>query len=158
MRTTIKRLIPVSLAVLLVAASGAARIATSQTPAAGTDQYVWAEACASCHKEIYAAWEKTKHAKALNRLSAEDQQKECIGCHVTGAKMRIEKDGKLVNGGVQCESCHGAGAAHVANPETAHLAKKPNEASCVECHNKKSPSFRGFFYAGMTGFVHPVRK
>ena len=52
--------------------------------------YVWATACKDCHKDIYASWENTKHARALNRLDKDEQQKECIGCHATGSKALID--------------------------------------------------------------------
>ena len=132
-----------------------------QAPTEGTSDagYVWADACRKCHEDIYASWSKTKHAKALGRLSAEEQQKECVGCHVTGPKQKLEKNGKVVNGGIQCESCHGASAAHAADPTT-HTAfgAKPPEKVCTSCHSDKSPHFKGFFYQGMASFSHPVKK
>lgn len=121
--------------------------------------YAWAGACKKCHEDIYEAWSRTKHARALDRLSGDEQQKECIGCHVTGPKTRLEQDGKVVNGGIQCESCHGAAKAHVADPNVrTGLVRKPPESVCVTCHNDKGPHFRGFFYGGMLGFSHLVRK
>lgn len=127
------------------------------------DAYVWAAACKDCHAAEYDAWAKTKHAKAIDRMSG-DQKKggECIGCHVTGPKQAVEADGKIVNANVQCESCHGAGKAHVeaakaGNAADAKLAKKPAEKVCVSCHNDTSPHFRGFFYAALTGLVHKTK-
>ena len=75
-----------------------------------------ASSCATCHPDEYDSWAKTKHATALERLSSSDQEKACIGCHVTGAKTKIVDNGRVVNKGVQCEACHGAAAAHVADP------------------------------------------
>jgi hypothetical protein len=87
---------------------------------------------------------------------------ECIGCHVSGPREPVLVDGTIVNANVQCESCHGAGRAHVeaakaGNPAAARLAKKPAEAVCVSCHNDKGPHFRGFFYAALAGLVHNTR-
>lgn len=118
--------------------------------------YVWAAACKDCHKEIYASWENTKHARALNRLNKEEQQKDCIGCHATGAKALVEENGKPLNAGVQCESCHGPGAAHAADPKT--LPRKITESSCTVCHSERSPHYRGFYFQGMANLSHPLRK
>ncbi len=118
--------------------------------------YAWAGACKDCHTAIYAAWENTKHAHALNKLNKEDQQKDCIGCHTTGVKALIEDNGKPVNAGVQCEACHGPGAAHVADPTK--LPGKVRESACTACHSDKSPHFKGFMFKGMAELSHPVRK
>lgn len=139
-----------------VTGRGASSTAAQEQPGAG---YAWSDACKSCHADIHAAWEKTKHAHAIVRLNSSEQQKECINCHVTGGPGKIEQDGKFVNANVQCESCHGAAAAHAADPTVrTGLARKPAQAVCERCHNDKSPHFRGFFYAGMLGFSHPVKK
>jgi hypothetical protein len=143
-------------ALLLAAATVRAATAAQEPPAA---KYAWAEACKSCHQDIYDAWEKTKHARAISRLSHGDQEKECINCHVTGGPGKIEENGKFVNANIQCESCHGPGAAHVADPAVrTGLSRKPKQQVCDACHNSKSPHYRGFYYEGMLGFSHPVKK
>jgi hypothetical protein len=38
--------------------------------------------------------------------------------------------------GVGCESCHGPGAKHVANPQ-AKLVRFTPESTCVACHNEE---------------------
>ncbi|HXW07614.1 MAG TPA: cytochrome c family protein [Vicinamibacterales bacterium] len=142
----------------------AARESGPEPPAAGAQQpaapadYVWAPTCQKCHAEIYESWANTKHARALNRLSVVDQGRECIGCHVTGPKGRVEQDGKAVNAGVQCESCHGPGAAHAADPAVkTGLVRRPAEAVCTACHNDRSPSFRGFFFDAMWPLSHRLK-
>jgi Cytochrome c554 and c-prime len=35
---------------------------------AAEQAYAWADSCKTCHKEIFDAWAKTKHARALERL------------------------------------------------------------------------------------------
>jgi len=146
-----------SASVLALAVSSTLGIFQTAQGQQATAGYAWADSCRSCHQEIYDAWAKTKHASALDRLSAADQEKDCVGCHVTGPKTRVTDRGKVINRGVQCESCHGAGAAHAADPAVKTAAKVPTEAQCVECHNEKSPKFKGFFYAGMAAFSHRVR-
>ena len=128
---------------------------SAQEPPAAAPGYAWAGACKTCHEPIYKAWEKTKHATALQRLSAEDQQKECIGCHVTGPKKPLMEGTKVVNAGIQCEGCHGPAAAHAADPNVrTGLVKKPQTEKCEECHSPKSPKFKGFWYGAMAGLVH----
>jgi hypothetical protein len=134
-------------------------VAVAQGPAAPQPAgYAWADSCRNCHQAIYDAWAKTKHATALGRLSSGEQEQMCVGCHVTGAKTRVMEGGKVLNRGVQCEACHGAGAAHVADPTVrTGLVKVPGESLCEECHSSKSPKFKGFFYAGMAALSHPVK-
>jgi Cytochrome c554 and c-prime len=120
--------------------------------------YAWADACKKCHEPIYEAWARTKHATALDRLSSSEQEKDCINCHVTGPKAKITEGRKVVNAGVQCETCHGPAAAHVADPTVkAGLVKSPKQDMCEECHSSKSPHFKGFFFAAMAPIVHHVR-
>jgi hypothetical protein len=130
------------------------------TPA---DGFAWAAACKDCHSEIYEAWEKTKHARTINRLSSENREGDrCIGCHVTGVREPVMDGTTILNANVQCESCHGAGRAHVeaakaGNAAEARLVRKPAQASCETCHNDKSPHYRGFFYSALVNLVHRTK-
>jgi hypothetical protein len=146
----------------IVALAAAARGQEPATPAAA-EGYVWAEACKECHPPIYEAWGKTKHARAIARLGGEQRQagSPCIGCHVTGPKEPVMAGNSMVNASVQCESCHGAGKAHVeaaraGSAASARLVKSPPESVCQTCHNEKSPHYRGFFYTALKGLVHKV--
>jgi hypothetical protein len=147
--------------------SGAAQ--SPQDPPAATQQeqpgakqaegYAWADACKSCHEDIYESWAKTKHSRTIDRLSAAEQAQECIVCHTTGGIGKLEIEGKFVNRGVQCEGCHGRAAAHVADPTSkVGLSKTPSAKTCETCHNAKSPHFRGFVYQGMSKLSHAVPK
>ena len=152
-----QRTIILAAASVAVLAIGVPARPGAQTPA--PEGFAYADACKSCHAAIHEAWSKTKHARTINRLSAADQQKECIGCHTTGPGGKIDASGKFVNANVQCESCHGAGAAHAADPAVrTGLTRKPKLEACTTCHNDKSPHYRGFYYDGMLGFSHPVPK
>lgn len=162
MRTTQTRLARglVVLAAVTVA-TGVVSSRAQQPPPAAAAGYAWAESCKSCHQDVYASWEKTKHANALERLSGAEQQQECINCHTTGGAGKLEVDGKFVNRGVQCEACHGPSAEHVADPtKRGRMTKTPPPSACEACHNSKSPRFRGFFYAGMVKLSHamPAKK
>ena len=142
----------IAVGVFVVIGSGAQ---TAPAPASG---YAWAAACQKCHPAEYDSWAKTKHATAFERLSGSEQEKECVGCHVTGAKEKVVENGKIVNKGIQCEACHGAAAAHVADPTVkTGLVVKPPAETCVECHSDKGPHFKGFWYDAMKGLVHAMK-
>lgn len=129
-----------------------------QTGPAEASGYAWAASCQKCHPAEYDSWAKTKHAMAFERLSSSEQEKECVGCHVTGAKAKVLEHGKIVNKGIQCEACHGAAAAHVADPTVkTDLVAKPPASKCEECHSDKGPHFKGFWYDAMKGLVHTMK-
>lgn len=147
--------------VILAAAIGVCAAAGARAQdAAPPPGYVWAAACKDCHRAQYDAWEKTKHAHALGRLSDMDRGATCIGCHVTGAPSLA---GDLSNANVQCEACHGAGRAHVdaaagGAAKPAAIVRKPAESTCVQCHSDRSPHFKFFSYPALAPLVHPVGK
>ena len=148
----------VSASVLGLAVCSAAAVAQSAPQAPAASGYSWAASCRSCHAEIYDAWAKTKHASALDRLSGPNQETACVGCHVTGPKTRVNDGKTVLNGGVQCEACHGGAAAHAADPAVkTGLVKVPSESLCTECHSDKGPHFKGFFYGAMAGLSHKVK-
>jgi hypothetical protein len=115
-----------------------------EPPPLGPDDvaYVGSAACSGCHDKAFAWWRN--HAHGVAYLTLQKRSKEynldCVGCHVTGyeqpggSTVTHNLDGALVN--VGCESCHGPGAAHSADPEVAILRHTP-ESTCVVCHNKQ---------------------
>jgi len=121
----------------------------------GEATYRGVKKCKVCHYKIYKTWKETKHATAFDRLNEEEKKDpKCIECHTTN------KDTELP--GVHCEACHGPGSkfssARImnkkkfkANPELqermaieAGLVIVPDEKSCKQCHNEKSPHYKGF--------------
>ncbi len=146
-----------SAAILLLVFSGP----TNAQNAKPSEDYVWAAACKSCHTAQYDAWEKTKHAHAISRLSGSEREPgKCVGCHVTGAKELAEKD---VNAGIQCEGCHGPGKAHLAAaasgaPKPGAITRKPAESVCTACHNDTGPHFKYFSYAALAPLAHQIPK
>ena len=150
-----------SLVMLLIAWVAGGTLSYSQPAApADTSGYVWDAACKDCHSDVWDAWAKTKHKTALNRLSAAEHEQPCAACHLTGSITPVLAEGKVLNTGVQCESCHGPGKAHVDTAKAgtpARFAAKPDEKTCVVCHNEKSPHYHGFFYSAMKGFVHKTK-
>lgn len=132
--------------------------------------FVGADKCKMCHKDNFASWSETKHAKAFSALKPEEQKKpECVKCHMTG--MTAEK----VNlEGVQCEACHGAGSEYK-KPTIMSKAKFADKAAglkaaqaaglvmptaevCTKCHTKEgNPNFKEFDFEKMKGQVHPKK-
>lgn len=149
-------------------------------PMTARAQYVGAGKCRVCHLPVTKSWEQTKMAKAFELLkpgvAAEvkkahniDADKDythdanCIGCHVTGfgkpgGFKSVEETPNLT--GVQCEACHGAGAAYL-KPNLMSLQNKEYKRkdlvaaglqvvtaeTCQQCHNKKSPFYKPFDFA-----------
>lgn len=142
----------------ITAASARVAPGARQAPAQPkADQFAFAGACKECHSDIYNSWAKTKHALALDRLSSSEREQNCIRCHTTGVAGKVERDGKMVNQGVQCEACHGPAAEHAASPFSGvNPVKKPQSDVCERCHNAESPRFRGFVYSGMAKLVHSL--
>ncbi len=115
----------------------------------GQSPFVGEEVCQTCHQAEYKVWSGSDHAMAYDDLEAVGKSFDpaCIQCHVVG----FDKPGGFVDMsmtghlmGVQCESCHGAGRAHV---EAQGKAALPNsdwdkEKMCAQCHTQPhSPGF-----------------
>ncbi len=145
--------------------------------------YVGVKACTMCHKspaqgQQLAIWEKSKHAGAYTTLTTPkaaeiakakgiakpaNEAPECLECHT----IKGGPDGADPKQGVQCESCHGAGADYKAmsvmkNKDAAQKAgltafadKAAIEAMCKTCHNEKSPTAKPFnFDERMAAIAH----
>lgn len=173
---------------LLVLGLGLAAMATPHAAAAASpsagNHFIGVEKCRNCHKadengNQYAKWSKTWHAKAFETLGSDearelakakgidDPQKAdaCLKCHVTaaGAPAEALAKGFKPELGVQCESCHGQGEAHMkarlaaaakgegaaAKAAEDEINHKPNIDACLQCHNPASPTYRPFCYAEM---------
>lgn len=108
-------------------------LAATLAISAGADDappYDGRKKCSNCHKSQYESWRETGHAKAMDSLAAGEktaakvkagldpekdytEDKNCVGCHVTGFGAEggydiDDPDKYLV--GVTCESCHGPGS------------------------------------------------
>ncbi len=117
-------------------------------PPEGGQRYVGVEACAGCHQAARDVWAGTAHGHAYETLSRQykEYNLECVSCHVTGYE---RPGGSTVTDnaalrGVQCESCHGPGALHAADPAKKGLiAAQPDPQGCVSaCHHP--PHVEGF--------------
>ena len=176
------------LSLTLIAFQANPGVAAEEAEEAVTHQYIGVQACGMCHKKAKTGdqlkqWQESRHAQAFATLATEkaqtiatergieDPQKaaECLQCHVTQpaaaeiATPRKGKEGFLVEHGVQCETCHGAGSDYksrkVMKDHDASIAAGltiPDEQLCLTCHNDKSPTFTGFDFDEMWAKVtHP---
>jgi hypothetical protein len=110
------------------------------------ESFQGAEACRDCHESIYQQWSGTRHAHAWETLTGLSREfdRDCTPCHSVG----FYKQGGFENTattphltGVQCESCHGNGAAHVADPDV-KTGMVDARSLCRDCHNEdQSPDF-----------------
>jgi predicted CXXCH cytochrome family protein len=124
----------------VAAIAAVVRVAPTGSPFAGS------ETCKGCHADQAKQWESTGHARAWSSLVAQQRamDQECFSCHVTGhGQQGGPADPATVAGlrDVQCESCHGAASAHVADP-TKDLVKSPAQDVCVTCHDGKKDEGR----------------
>jgi hypothetical protein len=131
--------------------------------------YVGAIKCKTCHKAAkqgnqYQAWLDSRHNKAyavLSSLSALEEAKkanlmtppnespQCLKCHGP----LYEKAPDLVNQGVTCEVCHGAGSAYikmsimkdnkksVENGMIAYDSQESIKEKCMTCHTDEHFNF-----------------
>lgn len=115
-------------------------------PKTGELEFVGNAPCRKCHSEAFSVWSSSKHARAYVSLTEARKQfrLDCIACHVTGyanpgGVCRIDRvDGRDYVG---CESCHGRGSLHAAQPELP-MGPKPNRETCTICHDaENSPHF-----------------
>lgn len=121
------------------AALGPATDAAIARRAAPGGAYAGADACASCHAAETTQWRGSAHASAWASLVNDGRaaDADCTPCHATGVGTGGPTGPADVGGlrDVQCEACHGAGAAHVAAPAVTHLVKDPAVETCRACHD-----------------------
>lgn len=122
--------------------------------------YVGSSQCETCHADLGAGWQTTRHAKAIDSLKKSGQEKlpACVQCHVTG----YEKDGGFIDmdltpemAGVQCEACHGPGSVHIEDPSV-DMIKDGGAELCRKCHTEKQDP--GFKYEEKVKHVHGMIK
>ena len=137
-----------------VQADGTRERMAELSPTANGASYVGNARCAICHPEAQAVWEKTRHARAWATLEEAavgerygwpvPHYPDCVRCHTVGygqttGFVNMEKTPGLRD--VGCESCHGAGSQHAANPIDNRLGSI-GAASCLVCHDfEQSPDF-----------------
>jgi len=124
-----------------------AKAYVANNPGGQASPYALSESCAKCHKTEYEIWQNSRHSHAFAALEEKSRTFDaaCIGCHSLGFQqsggfVNIKATPQLAN--VQCESCHGPGAEHVAKPTAGNYKTPPRNASCLTCHDpENSPDF-----------------
>jgi len=135
----------------------------------------------------YSKWESSAHAKAYATLATEqakevakkagvqgDPQKaaECLKCHSTAydAPASAKAATFKADEGVGCEACHGPGslyksmkvmkALYAGTQDAKAVAyMKGKKATCLTCHNEKSPTYKPFnFEERLAEIAHPISK
>ncbi len=119
----------------------------------GASDYVGADICLNCHREVHAAWSTSKHAHAMDALTAAHQESNpsCVGCHTTayGVGGFVSMNATPKFAGVQCESCHGPGMTHVASRNPADINRTPLTNVCGSCHTgPDQPQFEEWTASG----------
>jgi hypothetical protein len=108
--------------------------------------YSGSASCGACHAGQYVKWSSGKHAHATDPLvqRAVEIDASCFGCHASAR----DQAGSLPQvQGIECERCHGPGAAHAAKPGPGYGALLKSEISnqnsgrlsylrglCSHCH------------------------
>ena len=108
--------------------------------APGNMPYVGSSTCLACHPAQFAQWRTTDHSTAWATLVeiGRERDLDCFACHATGAldprgPQHPAHLGALKNMG--CESCHGPGEDHVANPGAGTMPKNVGRKICIGCHD-----------------------
>jgi hypothetical protein len=147
----------------------------AQETAPSKHAFVGAETCKMCHHtdkqgKQYDIWKASAHAKAFETLKTAEadsiakakgfttkavETEACLKCHVSGYNVdaSLKGDKFKMEDGVQCETCHGAGADYKSlkvmkdkklaeeNGLKFYDTEEARVALCKSCHNSDSPTF-----------------
>ena len=93
--------------------------------------FVGSEACAKCHAAEHKQWGASKHAHAFDALekvakrpAGRHRDGECVVCHTVGFGYTGGYRDELTTPALRhvgCETCHGPGSGHAADPKDAKL-------------------------------------
>jgi len=128
-------------------AYSAARSATTEphvTVGQSSAKYYPPLLCKACHTAEYEQWERTKHARAVATLTAQQRAiPECLKCH--SEMFRRLQRLTLTSGapaGVDCMTCHEKSLPHGLERKDVATRVKVDTKICLECHDKEwSPNY-----------------
>jgi hypothetical protein len=112
------------------------RLGLGESPA--TPVYTGAETCRECHTPQWQHWKADVHSDVYadflrqpGAITPERERRFVTGWLERGGYLDREATPEFVQ--VQCEACHGPGAAHVADPQAVPMPAAAAEA-CIRCH------------------------
>jgi hypothetical protein len=162
-----------SLRPAFAAALAAGLIGLVVQPATAAER-VGSETCRACHQTAYQVWKASPHAKASENLTAAQRDDlRCAYCHAPERARALQQSGPfqrndqvsgqasaLVEGGVGCETCHGAGQYYSPGyvMRDSELARAvglldPGQKSCLVCHSGEAPSLSPFDFAAKVKLI-----
>jgi hypothetical protein len=93
--------------------------------------FVGSDACKACHAKEHEQWAKTPHGHAMEALEQKatrptlrQYDPECVRCHSVGFENQTGYQNETKTPHLKhvgCESCHGPGSGHIADPKNANL-------------------------------------
>ncbi len=143
-------------------------------PPATAAEHVGSETCRACHEAAYKLWKASPHAKASENLTpAQREDLRCAYCHAPERARVAQEQAPFhggdssrgealaqVEGGVGCETCHGAGQYYspsyvMRDPELSRAVGllDPGQKSCLVCHSAQSPSLTPFDFAAKVKLI-----
>lgn len=104
--------------------------------------YVGAEACQTCHEDMYKNWEKTPHWKTTYNSHDGPEKQGCEACHGPG-QAHVDSGGdktkifafKGVPAAKISERCLGRHTYGEEHSNFARSAHNQNNVSCIGCHS-----------------------
>jgi DmsE family decaheme c-type cytochrome len=124
------------------AAEAQEKTAAAKPASAAASDYAGAEACKTCHEDIYNGWEKSPHWKTTLNTKEGSSHQGCEACqgaaasHVadptdTSKLFLFEKASpKEIN--ARCLTCHASGTEHMHSIDSLHSR---NDVACTSCHS-----------------------
>jgi len=98
--------------ILLLAGAVAAAVPLAAQDKGGGEA-VTLDTCAVCHDDVAAAFVKGPHGRAMAKVSKDVLARSCV-------------------------TCHGPAAAHVDDPSTENINRRPGPEACASCHADRS--------------------
>jgi DmsE family decaheme c-type cytochrome len=108
---------------------------------AGPSQYVGADACQTCHEDLFKGIQGTRHWNIVLKTKKGPEVHSCEACHGPGAAHAEDADPKKIFSfktasakeiNQRCLECHNSGQSHMNFSRSPH---NENNLSCLNCHS-----------------------